>query len=157
MEHFQVWVLAMASCKLFFPCPSHLSLHLHSDSPAIRGSLRKWLIQNPPYRKTLLLSLYLLEGTAARAPSSISLQSGDQVQWSVLRSSKILCGTGCGPKLPDYSHQCEVRQCISPVVWLESVTVLYLQRLSRKAPIPEATVILFQGRLKVLSLEDQNP
>lgn len=96
VEHFQVWVLAAAPCKLFFPCPSNLSLHLDSDSPAIRSSLRKWLIQKPAYRKTLLLSLYLFEGTDARAPSSISLQGGDQVMWSVLRSSKILCGTGCG-------------------------------------------------------------
>lgn len=135
--------------ELFFPCPSHLSLHLHGDTPAVTGSLSKWLRKYKSQLKGKYFFSVFISLRVQLHEHQVSLHRADedQVLWSVLRNSRTLCGTGCGPKWSDYSNQCEARQCTSAVAWLESVTASS-ERRSRKVPIPEAIITLFEGRKK---------
>lgn len=139
--------------ELFFPRPSHLSLHLRGDSPAVMGSLSKWLRKYKSQQKGKHFSVCIcLRIQLHEHQVSFHGADEDQVLWSVLRSSITLRGTGCGPKLSDYSNRCEARQCTSPVAWLESVTVLHLKDEIEKY-LFQRLLWLFEGRKKISSLK----
>lgn len=116
------------------------------------SSLSKWLRKYKSQLKEKYLFLICIPVRVQLHEHHVSFHRADedQVLWSVLRNSVTLCGTGCGPKLSDYSNQCE-----SKAMYLTSGVVRKCdgsssERLSRKVPIPKAIRTLFEGRKKVL-------